>query len=793
MAPNPLSRLKNPFATNTPATQPEGFGQGNTTTAVDPATVPPRVDQLPYGASGRANFWGLPQWDETNAKLVGPAGQLLLDNMYRTDPDIRRLILMVSTPIMAGSWSLEPYGGDNATDEDKDIADAIWWALTSFMSPDLVAHLAEAVPLVARAGYAPFEQIWTTTPYDYVPHDTAAERQQNAPPPPPAPGALPAPTTPAAPSKLPGDMPSKTITLTVPKTLQVRLPRSIWKWYQDDYGALTFIGQILPNRSMVTIPADELVYYRLGGEGDNWMGVSMLRGAYKPWSYKDRLERIDAIGQERKAVGVPIVYPPQNASKDQRDAMEQILASLHTNEVAYVVMPGPKQGLTGMENGEGWLVDVITFDSSSGDSIQNSLTYHKLAIAGSVLGDFMELGHHQVGARATAQVQMDPFITAEDAFARVAIIPPLAKLIDRIRTINWPDAKGSPKLVLNLTDAASLSELSGFVQQCVAAGVMQADPELEDFLRERADLPPANPDIRAQKQATASAQQQAQIDGFQNPTGPNGPAFQQPQPGDSSGSGGGKQFEQLALHTHTLDTPSAKWWESLLSQKKLKTAFDGARQSVETAGLDATRPIAHSIARGAAVNPDDVVSLTNALNGEYERLYTLGHQTVRMELAKQRKELMTPSDVASAVGARFTRARQRAETSAGNIVHDIRRRLGQQQVTGLKGPQLSAAALEAARASLHLEALDNAGAMVNDGRYDAAQADPDVVGAYYTAVLDGTTCDECAADDSGIMLSADEASLLGPPNPMCEGGDRCRCVLVWVLSSDPTAVQSITG
>jgi hypothetical protein len=715
-----------------------------------PPTEPPapRLDSV-YGQTGRANFWGLPQWDEINAKLIGPAGQQMFDTMYRTDPDIHRLVLMVASPIQAGSWALNPYGGDDASDQDRQIADTIWWALNNYMAPNFTQHLSEALPLMIRAGFAAFEQVWSTTTY-------------------------------------------KGKSLTLPKSLQVRLPRSIWRWWQDDFGALTHIGQLLPNKPETIIPASELVYYRLGAEGDNWMGTSLLRSAFKPWMIKDKLERIDAIGQERKAVGVPIIYPPTNADAQTKGEVETLFASMHLSEAAFAMMPGPKQGLTGMNPGEGWLVDVIKFDSGSGESIQKSLTYHQLAIAGSVLGDFMQLGHHQVGARATADIQEDPFLTAEDAFAQIGPIPPLNKLVDRITKLNWPGAEGSPTLTLNLTDAASLSEIAAYVQLLISAGAMNADNELEDWLRERADLPPANSDVRALQQAASEAALKASA---LQASGPQmNPVTQPPETIAPEAKPKGDPTTAPAYPGNgnkpktKLDTPSAKWYENLLSQGKIVEALDGARGSVETAAMPAATMLAQHIATGL-VHPTmpDTSALASAMQGEYERLYTVGHQTASEELAKQKKTLMSPSDVAAAVGARFARAKQRAEQSAVNIAHEIAKRVSQAQITGLKdAPQLSSAALEAAQRQIHQEALDNASAMVNDGRYDAA-AQNGAVAAIYTSVLDGNTCDDCETADTGDLVSLDD--MIETPNPDCQGGDRCRCMNVFLMSDDPALAQ----
>ena len=92
------------------------------------------------------------------------------------------------------------------------------------------------------------------------------------------------------------------------------------------------------------------------------------------------------------------------------------------------------------------------------------------------------------------------------------VIPPLNRLIDRIRLLNWDSAEGSPQLRLTLNDEASLSEIAAYATPLIQAEAIQVDPELEDWLRDRAGMPAANAEVRAQNQAakTAGLEQAAQ-------------------------------------------------------------------------------------------------------------------------------------------------------------------------------------------------------------------------------------------------------------------------------------------
>jgi hypothetical protein len=741
----------------------------NAPPAKSPEEVKPRANERPYGQSGRVNFSGFIQYDELNPKLTGNAGLRVFDEMYREDPDIKRNVSAIWTPIQAATWTIEPHGGDDATDLDRKAAELCKWAVFSHMSPNWHGHLATLGPVLLRSGYCPFEQIWDTAEFE-----------------------------------------GKTV--TVPKKLDLRLPRTIWRFYQDDYGDLTGVEQFLPNAANVYIPATELCYYRLQTEGDNWVGTSLLRQAYKPWFYKSHFERIDAIGQERKAVGVPVVYPPQNATVEVKEEMEKILASLHVNDVGYIMAPGPKAGTSGADATQGWTIDVITFDSSSGDSIQASIANQKQAIAAAFLADFLELGHHQVGARATAQVQEDPFLTAVEALGG-EIKHPGNELLARIAYLNVPGIKGPPTFKMSISDVASLSEIAGYVQQLVAAGAMEADPELEDYLRERADLPAANSEFRDEKEelrkagqqgalaaAEETPQEKAERSERERGEGPDGLPMKTPQKQLPEGEKR-KPDAPPARETKagkTLDVGDGKWWESMLSQGKLVEALDGARDEMQRAATPAAVRLSRSMAQrgkaGRKLTLEPPQELVDALQSELTRLYKVGEETVGEELAKQRLALgaqLASPGAAGPAASLLARARKRARIAAQNVAAQVARAVERQVAAGVTDAAvLQRGAEEAATGALRAEAVANAATSINDGRRAAAMEAGDVTGGIYTAVLDNSTCDECELADDGIVREPDDPAL-EVPNPNCAGGERCRCMVVWVLSDDPAAIGAI--
>lgn len=720
----------------------------NAPPAKSPEEVPPHEGR-PYGQSGRINFNGFIQYDELNPKLIGNAGLKVFDEMYREDPDVKRNVTAMWSPIQSATWTIEPYGGDQATDADRRAADLCKWAVFENMSPNWHGHLATLGPVLIRSGYCAFEQIWETAEWEGQ-------------------------------------------TVTVPKKLDLRLPRTLWRFYQDDYGDLVGVEQFLPNAANVFIPATELCYYRLQVEGDNWVGTSLLRQAYKPWFYKSHFERIDAIGQERKAVGVPVVYPPQDASPKTKEEVEKILANLHVNEVGYIMSPGPKAGTGGTDATEGWIFDVIKFDSSSGDTIQASISAQKQSIAAAFLADFLELGHHQVGARATAEVQDDPFLTAVSAMG-TEIKQPGDGLLERIAFANDKTLKGAPKWKMSITDTASLSELAEYVAKLVEKGAMQPDPELEDFLRERADLPAANAEVRKEKTAQRKAGQQAAL------TAAGETPAERAANATATAAGPAPEDAKPAAATKQLAEGDPKWWEDMLSQGRLVEALDGARDEMQRAATPAAVKLARSMAdRGKAgrrLSLTPPLELVEALQGEMTRLYEIGHSTVTDELHAQRKALGTQlADFAGGGPAAsfLTRIRRRARVGAQNVVSQVARAVERATTNGVKDALvLQRTAEEAAISTLRVEAVANASLSVNDGRTAAAREAPDVVGGILTSVLDANTCDECQVADDGVIREPTDPAL-EVPVPTCAGGERCRCMVTWVLSEDPVAIGAIS-
>jgi len=116
----------------------------------------------------------------------------------------------------------------------------------------------------------------------------------------------------------------------------------------------------------------------------------------------------------------------------------------------------------------------------------------------------------------------------------------------------------------------------------------------------------------------------------------------------------------------------------------------------------------------------------------------------------------------------------------------------QSQVTGEDAGDLEQSVREAMLAASTAYVMGAAGEMTNvmlaQGRdAEMAAKGPDIRTYVYSAILDVRTCSVCRAADG---MRGPRESLPDVPNPNCDGGARCRCVILPVATTNVTASAS---
>lgn len=310
------------------------------------------------------------------------------------------------------------------------------------------------------------------------------------------------------------------------RKLPGRSQDTLHRWIFDETGDVQAMVQLPPpDYRQRTIPINRSLLFRFGHHKNSPEGISILRGSYRPWYYKKRLEEFESVGVERDLAGLPMVRVPAEYLKARPgseqhkmvEAMRKMVRSVRRNEQEGLVFP--------MAYDEETKKELFSFELlTSGGSRQHDTNaliqrYEQRQLM-TVLADFIMVGHQ--GSTGTYNLHVDKtgiFREAlnattnsiADVFNRYAI--------PRLFAINgWrPDVL--PQIQPGNVDAPDLSQLSQFLTATAGLGFNWGpDADLEKFLRHAAGMPELGDDqIRLRQrearidEAARYAEQQARL------------------------------------------------------------------------------------------------------------------------------------------------------------------------------------------------------------------------------------------------------------------------------------------
>lgn len=550
---------------------------------------------------------------------------------------------------------------------------------------------------------------------------------------------------------------------------------------------ITEITAVAP-RNTVCIEVDAPSHLYLSGRSMVPSHNSLLRPAYKHWKYKSAIELVQAIGIEKSAVGVPTGYPPENASEDDKDRFEEFLANIRANEAAFFMAPGPRADHAKTQNGtQGWFWEFVTVGNAGEGGkrdIEAALNYHTSKIDAVILAEFMRLGQQGEGARATADVQQNPFLALCEGFVGVLVENPInLQLVPRIVDLNFSTDR-LPKLSCSLIDSTSLADLGTFVAQLAEKGAIRVEPTLEAYLRKRADLPEADEEAieKNAEEAMKRAQEMAALAPDKPAPGAKPPAKPGAAPVKPPAKATAVKLDADEPVTLARADRPLKPWEQSMSLDRIEATIDDAQARLEGQAGEQARALAVAMARGQKAKTDE---LEAAIEATLEGLFVTGRATVVEELERQKLGDLSwlldagdnPDEIPDGLAKRM---RARAKAMADAIRAAIAAALAAEQFRrGATEASAQSAAETAGMSGLRAQAQQHASSVLNEGRTIQAEAQSEeIAGTRYTSILDGRRCTTCAAADDDVLRPLDDPVRLAriPPNPGCQGGGRCRCL-----------------
>jgi len=333
---------------------------------VDTAPPPPKPVREKGYATQDAGAWWTDLTDEHTPELRWPLSIDVFDRMRRQDAQVSSVMRAVKSPIIRTQWRIDGTGCD--PEVTQFVADNLGLPIVGEPEDDKPAarlrgrdrfswdgHLRLAL-LALDFGHMYFEQVYRL--------DDAGQFRL--------------------------------------RKLGPRMPRTISKVNTARDGGLVSIEQFgtMTGTGGVTLPVNRLVAYVLEKEGGNWLGLSLLRSAYKNWLLKDRALRTWSTAIDRQGMGVPIYEGAQGEADLSKG--QEIATNARSGDNAGAAIPnGASFKLVGVE---GTLPDPDKFVRYQDEQIGRSVLAHVLNLGtqsggqvgsynlGSVLSGTLNLG-----------------------------------------------------------------------------------------------------------------------------------------------------------------------------------------------------------------------------------------------------------------------------------------------------------------------------------------------------------------------------------------------------------------
>lgn len=299
------------------------------------------------------------------------------------------------------------------------------------------------------------------------------------------------------------------------KKLPFRAQETIWEWIFDDEGGIKGIRQNVSwsngRAGLVEIPIEKLLLFRTQTVKNNPEGQSVLRGAFKPWYYKKRIEVIEAIGIERNLAGYPVLYAPDEIFMDNDEAREKLkfaqemISRIRKDEAMGAVLPRSWKEAGGLV--------LLSSEGSQTMDTERVIQRYDARIAMSVLSDIILMGHENAGSYALADVKRS--LLGQAMMTWLDIIAEVLNryAVPRLFALNGRDLPREklPRFIHGPVVNVDPKTLADIIFRLAGVDALRTDPHLRRFMRKFLGLPEAESDDLEDSQALLEARERDAI------------------------------------------------------------------------------------------------------------------------------------------------------------------------------------------------------------------------------------------------------------------------------------------
>ena len=274
------------------------------------------------------------------------------------------------------------------------------------------------------------------------------------------------------------------------RALPGRLPLTYYRWPVEPDGetliALEQYGYRGSNYLNVTLPVEKMCRFTYRQEGANFFGISLSRGLYSPWFFKDRFKRIMAVAAEKNSLGIPIWRLYKGFDPNDEKKANSLMAALAAHERTYLVEP-PAVDAADTKAGFRYESPRAAADIMRG--LLQIITYFDIAMARAAIAMFIQSGQTPFGNKSTTKEHADFFLLAAQSLADQIRFEIQCSTVRRLVWYNFGEDAPVPELVAANVQARQLEDLTALLQQLGTAGMVVSDQGLRDDLRKELALP----------------------------------------------------------------------------------------------------------------------------------------------------------------------------------------------------------------------------------------------------------------------------------------------------------------
>jgi hypothetical protein len=262
-----------------------------------------------------------------------------------------------------------------------------------------------------------------------------------------------------------------------------------WKFDGDE---LVGVEQVSPNTyRRIFLPIEKVILFRSSSYKNNPEGRSILRNAYRPWYFKQRIEEIEGIGIERDLAGLPVAYvPPEILSgsasaeaKASLGAIKNIIRNIRRDEQEGVVFPLAY-------NQDGGLAYKLELMSTGGRRQFNTseiIGRYDKRILMVALADFVMLGQDKVGSFALSSDKTAMFSMAIKAWLDGIVETLNSSVVAELFELNGIRSD-LPKIKYTDIETRDVDKFAKAVYALMSVGALTPTESVEIKARELLDI-----------------------------------------------------------------------------------------------------------------------------------------------------------------------------------------------------------------------------------------------------------------------------------------------------------------